>query len=240
VADLANLLAEIRAAVALLTGRRATAPRHVLAGALVFFPGVALGCGAVAAGVAAAAERLGTGPALAGALGVLALEAAAGGRPRRGVAALPAALRGREGPGAGGVAAATALLGVKLVAAASLPGSARTAALLLAPMLGAWAVVVECYGGGAGRARGPAAALVGRARFREFAGASLVAFGVTLAVAEAVGLVLLVLAALATVGLRVAAHTRLGGLTGRLLGATRELVETEVIVVLALLAQFHT
>jgi cobalamin synthase len=47
-------------------------------------------------------------------------------------------------------------------------------------------------------------------------------------------------AALTTVGLRVYAHHRLGGLTGRLLGATQALVETVVLVVLALLAQLKT
>jgi hypothetical protein len=44
-------------------------------------------------------------------------------------------------------------------------------------------------------------------------------------------------AALVTVGVRVAAHRRLGALAGRHLGATRELVETAVLLVLGLLAQ---
>jgi cobalamin synthase len=78
---------------------------------------------------------------------------------------------------------------------------------------------------------------VGRARFREFAWASVTALGVTLAVGDAVGLVLALAAACVTVGLRVYAHRRLGGLAGRLLGATRELVETVVLVTLGCLAQ---
>ena len=43
-----------------------------------------------------------------------------------------------------------------------------------------------------------------------------------------------------TVGVRVWGHRRPGGLTGWHLGATRELVETVVIVVLGLLAQLKT
>jgi cobalamin synthase len=103
-------------------------------------------------------------------------------------------------------------------------------------MLGAWAVVVQCYGGAPARERGTAAALVGRARFREFAWASVVALGVTLAAGEPIGLVVVLVASLVTVGVRLLAYRRAGGLTGRLLGASRELVETAVLGVLGVLA----
>src|SRR5436190_1014983 len=86
----------------------------------------------------------------------------------------------------------------------------------------------------------PAAALVGRARFREFGWASVTALGMTLAVGEPIGLVIVLAASLATVGMRVGAYRRLGGLTGRLLAATRELVETVVLVTLGVLAQLKT
>ena len=72
---------------------------------------------------------------------------------------------------------------------------------------------------------------------------SLTAFGrkraasnETLAVGQALGLGLVVIAALTTLGMRVAAHRRLGGLSGRLLAATRELVETAVLVTLGVLS----
>jgi cobalamin synthase len=116
-----------------------------------------------------------------------------------------------------------------------MPAPARTTALLLAPMLGAWAIVVQAYGGAPIHARGPAAALVGRARFREFGWASVVALGTTLAVGEAIGLLLVLVASLTTLGVRVYAYRRLGGLTGRLLAATRDLVETAVLGSLGLL-----
>ena len=237
--------AELGAAVGCLTAFRhpaAGASREALAGGLAFYPVVGLALGAVAAAAGAVAPALG-GPvgvlvlaALAGAQGFCGLAAAAGAFLRQGTAAAALArLRGR--PSILGVAVALAALGAKMWGAAVLPPPARASALLLAPMLGAWAVVVQCYGGSPTHARGPATALVGRARFREFGTASVTALGVTLAVGEAVGLVLVVVAALITVGLRVHAHRRLGGLTGRLLAATREVVETGVLVTLGLLAR---
>src|SRR5438094_978414 len=89
-------------------------------------------------------------------------------------------------------------------------------------------------------AGGTAAALVGRARFGEFGWASVTALGMTLAVGEPIGLVIVLAASLATVGVRVYAHHRVGGLTGRLLAASRELVETVVLVTLGVLAQLKT
>ena len=226
-----------------LTRPAARASRPALAGGLAFYPVVGLALGALAAGAAAATETV--LPAAAGPAGVLALVGLAG---ARGLAAAAEALlrrgdavvvrgRLRTTPGPLGIAAAGAALAARTAAAALLPPPARTTALLLAPMLGAWAVVVECYGGAPTHASGTAAALVGRARFREFGWASVTALGMTLAVGEPIGLVVVLAASLATVGVRVYAYHRLGGLTGRLLAATRELVETVVLVTLGVLAQ---
>ncbi len=219
------------------------ASRQTLAESLAFYPAVGLGMGAVAAAVAAGVARI--APPLAGPAGVLVLEALAGGRPRRAFAAVASAVLGagptpvlerlRARPTPAGVVLALAALGVKLWAATALTPPARTAGLLLAPMLGRWAMVVQCYGGAPGRARGPAAALVGRARFEEFGWASLVAFAVTLSAAEAIGLLVLVVAAIATLAVRLWAHRRVGGMTGRLLAATAEVVESAVLLALALL-----
>src|SRR6185503_16481294 len=104
---------------------------------------------------------------------------------------------------------ALALLAAKLAAAAAVPAPALTSALMLATMLGRWAIVVLCYGG-APVVREPGDELPGRAGFGEFGWASLIAFAVTLSVAEAVGLAVLVAAALVTLGIRVACHRRLG------------------------------
>jgi adenosylcobinamide-GDP ribazoletransferase len=218
----------------------------VLAGGLAFYPVVGLALGAVAGGVAQALAPL--GPALSGAAGVLTLEVLSGGRPRRGLAAAAGAL-GRPGaqgvalerlratPGPGGWVIALAALVAKIAAVALLPAPARTAAFGVAPMLGRWAIVVLCYGGVPTHARGTAAALVGRARFREFGWASVTAFAVTLSLADAVGLLLVVTAALVTVGLRLWTYRRVGGLTGRLLAAAGEVVETVILVLLGALTR---
>jgi adenosylcobinamide-GDP ribazoletransferase len=238
---------EVRGAVGLLTALRAAArdvPPAALAGGVAVFPIVGLLCGGLAAGAAALLAAAGVPMAAAG--GVLVLEAITGAWPRRALAAaaallgrgdaaaILARLRGRPGPV--GWAFAAGVLAVKLGAVLALPRSAWTTAFLLAPMLGAWGVAVQCHGGTPVRARGPAAALVGRARFEEFGWASVAAFGVAFALAELAGLVVVVVAAATTLVLRLYAHRRLGGLTGRLLGATRELVETAVLVTLAALA----
>jgi adenosylcobinamide-GDP ribazoletransferase len=237
---------EMRAAVGCLTalGPPANAPRDALAGGLAFYPVVGLALGGVAAAVASAVGLAST--RAAGPAGVLALVFVSGGRGTCALAATTALLRRgapsarlarlRDAPTPAGVALAAAVLALRAVATAVLPAPARTTALLLAPMLGAWAIVVQCYGGTPAHARGVAAALVGHARFREFGWASVVALGVTLATGEAIGLVVVLAASLTTVGVRVFAHRRIGGLTGRLLWATRELVETAVLGILALVA----
>src|SRR5438445_7645841 len=243
---------EVVAAVGSLTALErlaAGASRAALAGGLAFYPVVGRGLGVLAAGVATATEA--GLPAAAGPVGVLAVVGLTGARGPRGLAAAAEALlrrgdavvvlgRLRTVPGPLGIATAGAALAARAAAAAVLPPPARTSALLLAPMLGAWAVVVECYGGAPAHASGIAAALVGRARFREFGWASVTALGMTLAVGEPIGLVIVLAASLATVGMRVGAYRRLGGLTGRLLAATRELVETVVLVTLGVLAQLKT
>src|SRR5262249_58310415 len=121
-----------------------------------------------------------------------------GGRTLAGIASAGGALGARGGragvlaclrarPSSVGLAIAAACWLAKLWALLRVPEAARPVALVLAPMLGRWAVVVQCYGGAPGAARGLAAALVGRARLREFGWASTAAFVVTLAVLGAPG-----------------------------------------------------
>jgi|GEM_PF-1506578 len=204
--------AEARAALAALTPLGSwlpQAPAEAKAGALAWYPAVGLGIGALAALAAALAGRV--APAAGGAAGVAVLELLGGGRP---------AARG------GAVMFAAFLL--ELGAVSVLPAAARPAALLLAPMLGRWALVVQGYGG-------TPAPGVGRARFREFGVASTTAFAVTLALGQAIGLVLLVLAALETVAIRVVAYRRARALTITALAATSAAVEAGVLLALALL-----
>ncbi len=240
---------ELRAAVGGVTGLRRVGrgvPREAQVGGLVFYPlvGAAIGLAAVVA------LRLAgpLGPRLAAIAALVVLAAASGGRTLAGLAgaagalgapgepsAVLARLRGR--PSAAGAAVAAGFFLVKVWALLHVPEPARPLALMLAPMLGRWAVVVQCYGGSPVAARGLAAVLVGRARLREFGWASALVFAATLAVLDAVGLVVLLAVTLATVALRVLAYRRAGGLTGRQLAATAEVIETGTLVVLALLAR---
>lgn len=216
---------ELRAAIGGVTGLDALArglPREARVGGLVFYPLL----GAVLGGAAALAARVvapaGAVPAALAAVAVLA--GGSGGRTLRDLG------------GAGRVVVGLVLV-AKVWAVARLPGDARTIALPLAAMLARWAVVVQCYGGSPAGAPGGAAQLIGRARLREFGWASVVAFGVTLAALDAVGLLVLLAATLTTVGIRVRAYRRHGGVSEPLLGVSAELVETVALLVLAALAR---
>jgi cobalamin synthase len=200
-----RLAAEAWTALRALTPLGRGSPRVTEPGALAWYPVVGLGIGALAAFV----TRL--LPSAGAVAGVGVLEVLGGGRPApRG---LPVAL---------------ATLALELGAACALPAAARPVAFLLAPMLGRWALVVQSYGGSPARG-------VGKAGFREFGVASTIAFAVTLALGQAIGLVLLVVAALETIALRVVIYRCLGTLTPGALGATGAAVEAGVLLVLALL-----
>ncbi len=125
-----------------------------------------------------------------------------------------------------------AVLVVQVTAAARMPPAVLLAACLLAPLLARWAIVVEAHGGRRDLARGAAVGIVGSAGFREFGVASVFTFLVLMGLGQAVGLLLLVTTALATLGWRVIVHRRLGGFTGRLLGATAVAIETLAFVLL--------
>ncbi|MFN8545132.1 MAG: adenosylcobinamide-GDP ribazoletransferase [Candidatus Binatia bacterium] len=234
--------AEVAAAActAVPLGRARRPPRAALAGGLAFWP-----LAGAAVGLAAAGGALigGHGGALAA---VAILELSTGGRGRSGLAAAVTGLAGRGGPDAVvarlrgrpsalGWSVAIAMLAVELWAVATLAQPARGWGLVLAPMLGRWAIAVQCYGTPSPHARGTAAAMIGRAGFREFGIASVVALGLTQEVGF-VGVLLALAAALVTVAVRVLVHRRLGGFTGRLLWAAGELVEAAVLVLLSGLA----
>jgi cobalamin synthase len=178
--------------------------------ALAWLPAVGLGVGAAAAAVAHAVEPLGTGPAALAAALALSI---AHGPPRRWDVRL-----------AGATVSAAALAG--------LAPAARALALVVAPMLARWAAVVQCYGGVPRPGADGLAALAGRARFREFAIASVTALGTSLVVLDAVGLALAAVCALVTMALRVGAYRKAGGIGDETLDATSALVETSALVLL--------
>src|SRR5262245_9164956 len=187
---------------------------------LVLLPLAGLGQGAIAAWLARALTSTPWAGALVG-LGVL--EAAAGLRPSRGL------LRAGGSPLPGGLLA-IGTLAVRGWGLATLEEPGRAWALMLAPLLGRWALVVQCYGRtGAGS--------VG---FTGFAWASVLALGATQAIGGGVGVLLVLVVGLVTVGARVVVHRHLGGFTRALLWATDALVETAVVGTLGVLTQLKT
>jgi hypothetical protein len=163
-------------------------------------------------------------PVVGGAVGTLAAVLLAGG-PLLALLGLEG-LAGRRLTRVGVIAVAA-----KIGALVALPPPARALSLVLAAVLGRWAMVVQCYGGAP--ALGPdASPLVARARFREFGTASVLAIGTALVAADALGLAAVVAAALATLGVRTLASGR-GGLTRRWLEWTDTVVEAVVLSVFA-------
>jgi len=126
---------------------------------------------------------------------------------------------------------------VETAAVASLPAPARALALGLAPVFGCWAMVVQCYGGRPVDSTSAWGVLAGRARFREFGWASVTTLGAALVVLDAVGLVVAIVAALATVGIRGWTYRSGAGMSARVVVATGLAVETAVLLVLAVVAR---
>lgn len=111
--------------------------------------------------------------------------------------------------------------------------AARPAALLFAPLLARWALVVLATGvrdaAAPGRKFNPAIT------FREFALASVFSFAAVFAVAEALGILLVVGVAALTLALRLSVHRWVGGVSWRFLLACVEGIELFVLTICALL-----
>ena len=207
-----RVLDEARAALGLATrwsGARAGVPRDVQASALAWLPLAGAVVGGIAALAAFVLQRV---DAMAAAVA--------------GVAVLEGLAARRFGLG---LLATSAVKGACLLV---LPVPARLLPLVLAPVLGRWSVVVQCYGGKPAAEATPSP-FVGRARFREFGWASVTAIGAALVCADALGLLVVVTVAAATVGLRIVAYRRAGGLTRHDLERTDAVAEALVLVVLA-------
>ena len=136
--------------------------------------------------------------------------------------------------GSSGVAAMVFLVLLKVRSFDLLTDPERFAGILLPPMIGRWAIVALAH-----RSRA-AAPLAGMELYdpvlamRELAWASAFAALLTLTTAGAIGLLVVVIGGLATLGLRVYYDRRLGGVTGHSLDAAAEAIETLTLVVFAL------
>ncbi|MBU6281297.1 hypothetical protein KGQ64_03565 [bacterium] len=143
-------------------------------------------------------------------------------------------------PGLGALSLASVAVALVLVAKAlaiaALHGRALGIALVLAAILGRWAQVVLAYGSIPRPGDAFAGAWCRGCAFREFGTASVSAMLLVLALANAVGLVLLFAVAAQTIALRILAHRR-GGMTRTSIEAGGELAETVTLLLGALLAR---
>ncbi|MBM4268841.1 MAG: hypothetical protein FJ144_19870 [Deltaproteobacteria bacterium] len=223
------MVRELRAAVVYLTGfgdRAALDPETTARGG-AFFPVLGLALGGIAALAAREGAALvpdGGGAAVGLAALVLLVRAA----PLRAVA------RGA------GALAAVALLALELGALWVVVPSALGPSLALAGMLGRWAFVVQAYGSTPARPDGIGAAFTRAMQFREFGLASVSAMALTLLLADAVGLVLLLWTATQTIALRILVHGRKGGVGETSLAAGAALAEASTLLLCAALARLLT
>lgn len=131
--------------------------------------------------------------------------------------------------------AVAAVLILKTLALGNIAGLLETYALILAPVLGRWAPVVVAYGAQPIAGVADDRLLIGRVTFREFGWASTAAFVLALSIADGVGLVAVMSAALVATGLRVYVYRRAGRMSANVLGAAIEVMEIAVFVLLAVL-----
>jgi hypothetical protein len=106
-------------------------------------------------------------------------------------------------------------------------------------MLGRWALVIVAYGSMPLAGDPLAARLVRAARFREFGIASVSAMAATLLLIDAIGLLLLFAVATGALALRIAVHSRSGGVSRPAIAAAPLLGEITTLLCCALVASAH-
>jgi adenosylcobinamide-GDP ribazoletransferase len=246
--DFAQWLLQIRLAISFLTifpvGPGDTAASTDVAASFGWFPLVGFGIGLALC----AADWLLTplfGHALRAVLIVLILTVLTGALHLDGVADTADALgagRNRELAleilrdsriGSFGTIALFFVIGLKSVAISEVEGSQRYAMLYMAPGLGRWAMVALASGLDYLRAEGAGAAMLSRDRRRNLRVATVMAVVALAPLMMFHAMLATLIAAAVTLALRAFYRRWLGGVTGDLLGAAGELVETAVIVALA-------
>ena len=136
--------------------------------------------------------------------------------------------------GSFGVVAVVLQLGLKVAAISSLPPPMRGPALILAPCLGRWGIVLVTGAFAYARPSGMGRSFKDSIRWQHVMVASGIAIGGALAMAGLVGAALWLGVSLLVLAAGGWVSGRLGGLTGDIYGAVCELVETSVLVALGL------
>jgi adenosylcobinamide-GDP ribazoletransferase len=130
-----------------------------------------------------------------------------------------------------GTAALVFLILIKMRGFDLLSEQVRFLGILLPPMLGRWSMVVLAHGSKEAVTAGETRQFDPAVGFREFALASVITFLVVFGLAEALGLLVLIVVAMVTVGLRLYFHRRLGGVNEHGLGAICETTETIALLI---------
>jgi adenosylcobinamide-GDP ribazoletransferase len=134
--------------------------------------------------------------------------------------------------GAFGVIAIVLVLFLKIHALASIDVD-RWRALLIAPVLGRWAMVLLGYRSKAAKT-GLGSTLIDHLGTKHFLFATFISLLLVAAILHGTGIVMMAWAAIFTLASKIYFHRRLGGVTGDTFGAVGELSETSVMVFLAL------
>jgi cobalamin synthase len=232
---------DLQAAIACLTGfhlRWSVPDRGRLARAMLFFPAVGAAVGGALAVCVVAARDVVPGPVLSIAC-VLVLAALSRAEGLRALAALAGRTDHAPPPGSVGPGTRLAMLAILACKTAVLAATAESLlgyALFLGATLGRWAPVVLAYGARPVRAQPGDSLAVGRVGFREFGWASVLAIGLALVAADALGLVVAVVASAVSTAMRLWTYRTRGEMTAGMLVAAIEIVESAVFAVLALLS----
>jgi len=112
---------------------------------------------------------------------------------------------------------------------------ARAEALVLATMLSRWAIVPVGYGLKPLERGGLGVPWEGGIRFREFAGSSVLAFGIAMGLYDVVGIAAIVVMAFVILALRLLFSRRLGGADGYALAAGAAVCELATFAIMAAL-----
>jgi adenosylcobinamide-GDP ribazoletransferase len=139
-----------------------------------------------------------------------------------------------ERVGAFGLAGGVLLILLKFAALSALP--ARSFALLVAPVLGRWAMTLGIFAFPYGRAQGLGKAMKEFTAAWQVGVATVLAFGFSWLLAGQTGLLACLVAALTTGLVAAFALRRVAGLTGDVYGAINEMVE--LVVLLAFIARW--
>jgi adenosylcobinamide-GDP ribazoletransferase len=124
-------------------------------------------------------------------------------------------------------------LGLKVLSLAGLSGRPRLAALILAPMLGRWALVAVSCKIDYLRTEGAGSSMLGRGSDRNLAIASIIAILAMIPLFSRKVIIAYAIAIIATVAMRSFYLRWLRGITGDLIGACGEIVEVLAMIVIA-------